>query len=208
MSNLQQDREALEKEREKAAEAYALLQWARKHQELSCLANINLIKSYLNGDEITEETLEESTLILLSKNRLAILPNDRIEENAAQQAQAVAAQSAKDRIDLEAALLAELDGGTREHVRRTLKWKTNEEIRNQLDELRTRRALSQMSVEDLHKFIKAGTKLPEPQAETVTLTKAEILALDPRAYRALLFDRRGVEKPGVRDQINRIMRGN
>ena len=215
--NFTKDREEIVRLRQESADAYQLLQWAKRHPDLNCQANVSVLKAYINDDELSESNLEEATSLLLANNKLAVLSPAKQQENAEQFAlrvererQASAAQAVLDRANVEAAILAEIiSPSAREHERRQIQFKSTEDLQARFRELKEKKSLRSMTVSQLHDYVRAQQQAarPQPKHEIVNLSRAEILALSPQAMRALIWDKAGREKPFVRDQVNAILRG-
>jgi hypothetical protein len=101
---LQKDREETQRMAEELAEKFVFLDFFRKYPQLNSIANESLIRSYLNGDLINAETLEEARQYL--GTRLAVKGISQIRQDQQNQKQAAQVEASLNRAELEAQILS------------------------------------------------------------------------------------------------------
>jgi hypothetical protein len=204
LHNLSEARERMHESERRASEARALYLFFKQHPELNLQANEGLLRSWHNGSEITDATLNEALQYPGLADSLARKSDDRVQKEAEEEIQA--------RRDAAIQTIT----SHRQYSSPQAKIHDTEHLQSQyvtLDELERTAAeilesvrLSKLSVQNLRAIVRP--KAPaEPVVNLPMFTREHILAMSGPEMRRAFCRPDGTWLPGYKTAVDKILRG-
>jgi hypothetical protein len=182
-----------------AQEATAFEQFFARHPEYAGIeANRVVLRSYIGGDyPITLDLLEYAASSI--GRQLARKSDDQL-----------AKEEAKERAALIASIFEGVSLPRPTRIGREKAYELLElpALREVAEHRKREKALQRMNHEELRQQIRESNRPVEAPPAIVPYTRAQLLAMDSREMRKLLYYPNGQGRPGIRAEVDRILSGN
>jgi hypothetical protein len=206
MSNLQEDRAALDLEKEEIQQAGIFLQWVGQHPEFNFQSAHKLLKAYHNGEHWTLVSLSESAERLVERGVIRRLGSERIDADAQKAKRETEETLAAERADLVTFILENrvMSESAQQHERTRLSNPKATDIvtlRTIKENIVAKRALSQLPKEELKVIARGPQGQQWKPVPLIYRNRSMLLCL---ASENVSEFRRLTERCG-HDQINAIL---